>query len=37
MTQCIERNDAQGLKEIIDSNFKTFLNDWDFDDNALVN
>ncbi len=37
MTLCIEHNNVQGLKEIINSNFKTFLNDWDFDDDSLVN
>ncbi len=37
MMQCLERNDLQGLKEIIDSNFKAFLDDWDFDDDSFIN
>lgn len=37
MMHCMEHNDLQGLKEIINSNFKTFLDDWDFGNNSLIN
>lgn len=37
MMYCMEHNDLQGLREIINSNFKTFLDDWDFDDNSFIN
>lgn len=37
MMHCMEHNDLQGLREIINSNFKTFLDDWDFDNNSLIN
>jgi hypothetical protein len=37
MMYCIEHNALQDLREIIDSEFKTFLDDWDFDDNSLIN
>ena len=37
MMQSIEHNDLPGLKKIICSNFKAFLNDWDFNRDSFLN
>ncbi len=37
MMQCMEHDDLQGMKKIINSALKTFLDDWDFDDDSFIN
>ena len=37
MMRCMEHNDLRGLKEIINSDFKTFLEDRDFENDSLIN
>ncbi|MBO8167965.1 MAG: hypothetical protein H0Z35_02125 [Thermoanaerobacteraceae bacterium] len=37
MMDCMEQNDLQGLREIINSTLKCFLDDWDFYDDAFIN